>query len=70
MQPKVTNPTANTITISGLNGDSQAVVYDMRGSVVATFTVNGAEARLDLSHLSNGVYMLRVADSVVKLVKE
>ena len=61
------NPVANVVTVSGINGNG--MIYDMRGSVVSTFTVNG-ETRLDLSRLSNGIYMLRVADSVVKIVKE
>ncbi len=65
------NPVARMVTISGIEGSSNtAVLYDMRGSLVATFMVNGAETRLDLSHLTSGVYMLRVADSVVKIVKE
>lgn len=58
---------ANVVTVSGINGNG--MIYDMRGSVVSTFTVNG-ETRLDLSRLSNGIYMLRVADSIVKIVKE
>ena len=61
------NPVANVVTVSGINGNG--MIYDMRGSVVSTFTVNG-ETRLDLSRLSNGIYMLRVADSIVKIVKE
>ena len=61
------NPVVNMVTVSGINGNG--MIYDMRGSVVSTFTVNG-ETRLDLSRLSNGVYMLRVADSIVKIVKE
>lgn len=63
------NPTTNMVTVSGIEGSSTAMLFDMRGSVVSTFTVNG-ETRLDLSRLSNGIYMLRVADSIVKIVKE
>jgi len=64
------NPAADRVMVSGIEGDGTAVLYDMRGSVVATFAVNGDETRLDLSGLTSGVYMLRVADSVVKIVKE
>ena len=64
------NPAADRVMVSGIEGDGTAVLYDMRGSVVATFAVNGNETRLDLSGLTSGVYMLRVADSVVKIVKE
>ena len=64
------NPVADMVTLSGIIANTTATLYDMRGSVVATFAVNGNETRLDLSHLTSGVYLLRVADSVVKIVKE
>jgi hypothetical protein len=60
------NPVADVLTVSGVNG--HAVLFDMRGSVVASFDVSGAEARVNLGSLANGVYMLRVADSVAKIV--
>ena len=61
------NPAAAMVTVSGFCGNHQAVLYDMRGSVVATYNVNG-ETRLDLSSVANGVYMLRVADKAAKIV--
>ena len=63
------NPTTNMVTVSGIEGSSTAMLFDMRGSLVATFAINGV-TRLDLSRISNGVYMLHVADSVVKIIKE
>ena len=63
------NPAADMVTLTGINASTTAMLYDMRGSVVATFVVKG-ETRLNLSNLAAGVYMLRVADSVVKIVKE
>ena len=63
------NPAADMVTLTGINASATAMLYDMRGSIVATFVVNG-ETRLNLSNLAAGVYMLRVADSVVKIVKE
>ncbi len=63
------NPAADMVTLTGINASTTAMLYDMRGSVVATFVVKG-ETRLNLSNLAAGIYMLRVADSVVKIVKE
>ena len=63
------NPAADMVTLTGINASTTAMLYDMRGSIVATFVVKG-ETRLNLSNLAAGVYMLRVADSVVKIVKE
>ena len=60
------NPVADVLTVSGVNG--RAVLFDMRGSVVASFDVDGAETRVSLGSLANGVYMLRVADGVAKIV--
>ena len=64
------NPVADMVTISGIEGNGRAVLYDMRGSIVASFAVNGTETRLDLGRLTAGIYMLRVDDSVVKIIKE
>ena len=63
------NPAADMVTLTGINASTTAMLYDMRGSIVATFVVNG-ETRLNLSNLAAGVYMLRVDNSVVKIVKE
>ena len=60
------NPVADYVTISGVNGD--AVLYDMRGSVVTTFRVSGTETRVNLSTLTSGVYMLRVGNAAAKVV--
>ena len=64
------NPVADMVTISGIEGNGRAVLYDMRGSIVASFAVNGTETRLDLGRLTAGIYMLRVDDNVVKIIKE
>ena len=63
------NPAADMVTLTGINASTTAMLYDMRGSVVATFVVNG-ETRLDLSRLTAGVYMLRGDNSGVKIVQE
>ncbi|MBR1549180.1 MAG: T9SS type A sorting domain-containing protein [Bacteroidales bacterium] len=60
------NPASDMLTVSGVSG--KAVLFDMRGSIIASFVVNGTETRIDLRNLANGVYMLRVADSVAKIV--
>ena len=60
------NPVADYVTISGVEGD--AVLYDMRGSMVATFRVSGVETRVNLGTLASGVYMLRVGEATAKVV--
>ncbi len=62
------NPASSFVTISGFEGNNEAVLYDMRGSKVASYRVNGVEARLDLSAVVSGVYMLRVGNAVTKVI--
>ena len=64
------NPAADFVTVSGVNANTTATLYDMRGSVVSKFRTQNSEFQMDLSGLTSGIYMLRVADSVVKIVKE
>lgn len=60
------NPASDMVMVNGIEGNG--ILYDMRGSIVSSFTLNGLETRLDLSAIPNGVYMLRVADSVAKII--
>ncbi|MCR4816437.1 MAG: T9SS type A sorting domain-containing protein [Bacteroidales bacterium] len=62
------NPASHMVTISGANDNSEAVLYDMLGSTVATYKVNGTESRIDLSNVTNGVYLLRIDGKTVRLV--
>ncbi len=62
------NPASHMVTISGANDNSEAVLYDMLGSTVATYKVNGTESRIDLSNVTNGVYLLRINGKTVRLV--
>jgi hypothetical protein len=61
------NPTVSEMTLRGINENSVAVLYDMRGSVVATYTV-GNNSRIDVSTVANGIYMLRVGNMSVKVI--
>ena len=62
------NPASHMVTISGANDNSEAVLYDMLGSTVATYKVNGTESKIDLSNVTNGVYLLRIDGKTVRLV--
>ncbi|MGX8713356.1 MAG: T9SS type A sorting domain-containing protein [bacterium] len=64
------NPASNMVVLSGFEGNGQAYLYDMRGSVVSTYALSGNETRLDLSAIPSGIYLLRVAGSAVKIVKK
>ncbi|WP_394759914.1 T9SS type A sorting domain-containing protein [Flavobacterium sp.] len=71
------NPTSNTITIS-LNNNSDnidsVIVTDVLGKTVLTKMINDSSAKIDLSNMSKGIYLLKVKsreqEKVLKIVKE
>lgn len=57
------NPATNVLNVENGNG---AQLYDMTGRLVMTLTSDKA----DISHLNNGIYMLRQGSKVTKVVKK
>jgi hypothetical protein len=55
------NPAQNQVSVSGLNGRSEISLCDMTGRVITTETVNNTLHTMNLSNVSNGVYMLRIS---------
>jgi len=45
-------------------------VYSMSGALVATYTVTGEKTSLNISHLPNGTYLLKVGGYTAKFVKQ
>lgn len=62
------NPTADIVNVS-VSHTIEAVLYDLSGRRVATYTLNEGNNTLDLSALQSGVYMLRTEGTVSKIVK-
>ena len=62
------NPTADIVNVS-VSRTIEAVLYDLSGRRVATYTLNEGNNTLDLSALRSGVYMLRTEGTVSKIVK-
>ncbi|WP_309609302.1 T9SS type A sorting domain-containing protein [Flavobacterium sp.] len=69
------NPTSGIVTI---NNDSNIIdsvtVNDILGKTVQTKTVNNKQVELDLSNMSNGIYLVKVksqgVEKVMKVLKE
>jgi hypothetical protein len=59
------NPAQNQLTVINLDEQdyNQLKVWDMQGTVVMQLSVNGTTARLDVSGLANGMYMLVIRSS-------
>ena len=64
------NPTANTVTIKGLNVNeiNIAKIYSIEGKLVATQNVS-ANGTIDLANFTNGTYLVKVNEKVARVVK-
>lgn len=69
------NPSKDKITISGLQGGEQLIIYNVTGQVVYTGSATGYQWSIDINSLVDGIYYLVVANkdgvktSVEKLIK-
>ena len=70
------NPSNDLLTITGNPGSYRVDVIDLTGSVIITTEITTDRFQLDVSNLSQGVYLLRVIDSengcteILKFLKE
>jgi hypothetical protein len=68
------NPAKNELNIFAKTSIESAVIYNILGKKVKTFTVNAVSKSLDISNLSAGIYILRYtaknAVGSMKFVKE
>ena len=53
------NPVSNQLKISAQEAISNVNVFDVSGRIVKSFTINNANATLDISDLSEGVYLIK-----------
>jgi len=66
------NPTTGKIVVSGQLSDVSVEIYDIVGRVVLSSAMSklSPETTIDISHLANGMYFLKVDGKVVKIIKE
>jgi|CXWL01.1.fsa_nt_gi hypothetical protein len=59
------NPVQNQLTISSINPEEYnlVTVYNMHGAMLQQQTVNSTSARMDISHMPDGVYLLTLRSS-------
>ncbi|MDX2188359.1 MAG: T9SS type A sorting domain-containing protein, partial [Bacteroidota bacterium] len=63
------NPATTELNVTA-PANSTLVIYNYLGSVVLSKTLQTTETQLDISSLSNGVYVVKVGDKVVKMIKQ
>lgn len=57
-----------TIELEASLTNATLVVLDVRGALVSTGSINGLSQKMDLTHLSNGLYYVQVIDAAGNLV--
>ena len=63
------NPATSHVNVQ-LSRPCEAVLYDLAGRKMVTFTLREGHNTLDLTNLNNGIYMLRTEGTVSKIVKK
>ncbi|MCL2434594.1 MAG: InlB B-repeat-containing protein [Lentimicrobiaceae bacterium] len=66
------NPTTDYITIDNeTNFTQMAIIYDIRGSIVISAIISPFDkTKVNMGHLSVGMYVLRVGNETMKILKE
>jgi hypothetical protein len=68
------NPVQNSLHIQSSSVMEQVSIYDISGSILQTFEVFETLKVLDISHLSNGIYLVKVkteeGEVIQKIVKQ
>ena len=69
------NPVKNMLNVVSNNSTVESImVYDLLGKTILSKTVNGTSTMVDVSGLSNGIYLVKVigaqGEKVFKIVKE
>jgi hypothetical protein len=67
------NPADEVLTISGKDVIRKAIIHNSTGAVVNTYELNKLQADIDIRHLSQGVYFIKLTtdkeETVEKLIK-
>ena len=67
------NPTDGKLRIEMQNAESnkqQAEIYDIYGRKLSAFCLLPSATEIDISHLSNGLYFLKINNKTVKVIKK
>src|SRR5690606_21696077 len=68
------NPAKSVLNISGLQNNSNVVITDVSGKIMANYTINNNQTSIDIHDFSSGVYFIRISNDeliyVTKFMKE
>jgi hypothetical protein len=66
------NPTSGKLHIANyeLRANESIAVYNLEGQLLSTFNLSLSTQEIDVSHLSSGMYILKIGNANIKFVKE
>jgi hypothetical protein len=65
------NPNNGIITISSKDNENEIYsIYDLLGKCIYTGRMTGKISKVDLSSISNGMYILKIKNSTLKMIKQ
>ena len=63
------NPTNGGLQLDNLDVTQPVVICDLYGRTLATYQVDAHQLSIDISHLPNGIYMIRNGKQMAKIIK-
>jgi hypothetical protein len=72
MQTNVTlafNPEQNTLSISNLTAGDKIQIISSQGTMIVDMLTNGANVSVNMTHYAPGVYLVKIGNKVMKIVK-
>ncbi len=63
------NPSSNNISLSNINSKTSISIYNIQGELVL-YEIIYQDKSINISNLSNGIYIVKVGNKEFKLVKE
>lgn len=64
------NPSSGLFNVENSTGDNSYIIIDITGRIIHKGQLTGKQTILDLSNLNNGVYMLKVDQRTLRLLKQ
>ena len=63
------NPVNNTLLINGLNEETPYQLLSLEGKVIQTGTMNHMNAKIDVSELKTGIFLIHIGEGTQKFTK-
>lgn len=62
------NPAVESLQITGMDANSKGAVFNLNGQRI--YDINGTSSTINVSGWANGTYLIRIDNSIFKLIKQ